>query len=322
VEMDGVNSGKDNIIFIGATNAAESTLDAALIRPGRFDRKIYVGKPHLKEREDIFRYYLAKISADPSLDIRKLAARTVEKSPADIEASVKEAALIATRDNRETVLFKDLSQAFERIDLGVAHRLPMTEKEKQNVAVHEAGHLVTVYYLQSMTHDVFKATILNRGGALGHVLPVPKEEQYTRTKEELLSGIKVALAGYLAEKIKFGVTSSGVSSDFANALHTAEQMVWAYGMGKSGIIGNYYITQGAQSMHSSLSEEFKKKLNDETQEILRDSMKETEEFLRKEWPMVEVFANLLVQKEELNYDEIEEVFVQHGKARAPVSPPA
>lgn len=320
VEMDGIHSGKDNIIFIGATNAAESTLDAALIRPGRFDRKIYVGKPHLKEREDIFRYYLAKVSADPALDIRKLAARTVEKSPADIESSVKEAALIATRENREMVTIKDLSRAFERIDLGVAHRLPMTDKEKQTVAIHESGHLVTVYYLQSMTHDVFKATILNRGGALGHVLPVPKEEQYTRNRDELISSIKVALAGHLAEKIRFGMTSSGASSDFANALHTAEQMVWAYGMGKSGIIGNYYITQGAQSVHSSLSEEFKKKLNDETQEILQQCLKETEEFLRQEWPMVEVFANLLIEKEELNYDEIEDVFAQHGKARVPSRP--
>lgn len=320
VEMDGIHSGKDNIIFIGATNAAESTLDPALIRPGRFDRKIYVGKPHLKEREDIFRYYLGKINADPTLDVRKLAARTVEKSPAEIEAAVKEAALIATRDNRDMIIFKDLAQAFERIDLGIAHRLPMTEKEKFTVATHEAGHLVTVYYLQSLTHDVFKATILNRGGALGHVLPVPKEEQYTRTQEELLSSIKVALAGYLAEKIKFGVTSNGVSSDFANALNTAEQMVWAYGMGKSGIIGNYYITQGSQSIHSSLSEEFKKKLNDETQEILHQCVKDTEAFLRKEWAMVEVFAKLLVEKEELNYDEIEDVFAQHGKSRPGVLP--
>ncbi len=320
VEMDGVNSGKDNIIFIGATNAAESTLDAALIRPGRFDRKIYVGKPHLKEREEIFKYYLGKINADPGLDINKLAARTVEKSPADIELAVKEAALIATRENREMIVFKDLAQAFERIDLGVAHRLPMNPKEKLTVAFHESGHLVTVYYLQSLTHDVFKATILNRGGALGHVMPVAKEEQYTRTKDELISSIKVALAGYLAERIEFGVTSSGVSSDFANALGTAEQMVWAYGMGKSGIIGNYYITQGAQSMHSNLSEEFKTKLNEETQEILKQCENETEKFLKQEWEMVEVFAKLLVEKEELNYDEIEEIFAQKGKSRAEYKP--
>lgn len=314
VEMDGIHSGRDNIIFIGATNAAESTLDAALLRPGRFDRKIYVGKPHLKEREDIFRYYLGKVSTDPALDMKILAQRTVQKSPADIESSVKEAALIATRDGRDMVTFRDLSQAFERIDLGIAHRLPMTGKEKESTAIHEAGHLVTVYN-QQPTHDVFKATILHRGGALGHVLPVPKEEQYAMTRDELLADIKVSLAGYLAERIKYGQTTTGVSSDFANALSKAQAMVWQFGMGKSGIIGNFSITQQGNSFHSALSEDFKKKLNEETQIILKQCEKETEEFLRKEWSMVEVFAKLLVEKEELNYDEIEDIFKQHGKAR-------
>lgn len=319
VQMDGVASSLDNIIFMGATNAAESTLDPALIRPGRFDRKIYVGLPHQKEREEIFRYYLAKINADPTLDLKKLAARTVQKSPADIEAAVKESALIAARESREMVIFKDLGQAFERIDLGIAHRLPMSEKEKEATAIHESGHLVTVYN-QQLSHDVFKATILHRGGALGHVLPVPKEERYTKTRDEIIADIKVSLAGFLAERIKYGVTSTGASSDFANALAQAQAMVWQYGMGTSGIIGNYAITQSRNTVHSELSEAFKKQLNDETQAILKQCEKETEAFLRKEWAMVEVFAKLLIEKEELNYDEIEDVFAQHGKARAPSSP--
>jgi len=314
VEMDGIHSGRDNIIFIGATNASESTLDKALLRPGRFDRKIYVGRPHLKEREDMFRYYLAKITADPTLDIKKLAQRTVWKTPADIEGAVKEAALIATRDGRDMIMFKDLSSAFERIDLGIAHRLPLTPKEKETIAIHEAGHLVTVYH-QHPTHDVFKATILHRGGALGHVMPVPREEQYTKNRHELIADIKVSLAGFLAEKIKYGVTSTGASSDFANALGVAQAMVWEYGMGTSGIIGNYGITQNNQSVHSQLSEAFKKQLNDETQAILKQCEKETEEYLRVEFPIVEMFARLLIEKEELNYDEIEEVFAQHGKSR-------
>jgi cell division protease FtsH len=216
------------------------------------------------------------------------------------------------------VMFKDLSQAFERIDLGIAHRLPLTDKEKLMIATHEAGHLVAVYNLHP-TQDVFKATILHRGGALGHVLPVPKEEQYTRTKEELIADINVALAGFLSEKIKYGTTSTGVSSDFANALGQAQAMVWEYGMGTHGVIGNYSITQNAQAIHSTLSEAYKKQLNDDTQAILKKCEKETEEFLRKEWNMVEKFAELLIQKEELNYDEIEEVFSQHGKSRLPRS---
>lgn len=314
VEMDGIHSGKDNIIFIGATNAAEATLDKALLRPGRFDRKIYVGRPHLKEREDIFKYYLGKIQHDPNLDYKKLAQRTVYKTPAEIESSVKEAALIATRDGRDVVMFKDLSSAFERIDLGIAHRLPLSEKERERIATHEAGHLVTVYH-QHPTHDVFKATILHRGGALGHVMPVPHDEQYTRTRPEMIADIKVSLAGFLAEKIKYGVTSTGAASDFANALANAQAMVWEYGMGISGIIGNYAITQNNQAIHSQLSEAYKKQLNDETQAILKQCERETEDYLRREWPLVETFARLLIEKEELNYDEIEAVFAQHGKSR-------
>lgn len=315
VEMDGIDSGRDNIIFIGATNAAESSLDAALVRPGRFDRKLYVGKPHLNERVEIFKYYLAKVNADPALDLLKLSARTVGKSPAEIEAAVKEAALIATRENRDMIILKDMSHALERIDLGLAHRLPMSAREKEMTAFHEAGHLVTVYNLQKDTHDVFKATILNRGGALGHVMPIPKEEQYTRSKEDMISSIKVSLAGFLAERIKYGTTTTGVSSDFANALATAQAMVWQYGMGTTGIIGNYAITQDNRSVHSELSESFKKQLNDETQAILRQCERETDAFLKKEWDMVDVFAQLLIEKEELNYDEIEEIFAKHNKSR-------
>ncbi len=314
VEMDGLSTAKDNIIFVGATNAAEQTLDAALLRPGRFDRKIFVGKPHLKEREEIFKYYLGKVTVDSSVDVKKLAQRTVGKSPADIEAAVKEAALIATRDGRDAIQFRDFSQAFERIDLGVAHRLPLTAKERELIAFHESGHLVAIYH-QHPTQDVFKASILHRGGALGHVMPVPREEQYTQTKTELIAGIKVSLAGFISERIKYGVTTTGASSDFANAMANAEAMVWQFGMGSSGIIGNYGIVG-----KNNLSEDFKRKLNDETQSILKQCEKETEEFLRQEWKMVEIFAHLLIEKEEINYDEIEEVFAQHGKKRLGIEP--
>jgi len=321
VEMDGIHSGGDNVIYIGATNADESTLDKALLRPGRFDRKIYVGRPHLKEREDIYRYYLGKVKIDPAIDIHKLAQRTVYKTPADIEASVKESALIATRDGRDIIMFNDLASALERIDLGISHRLPLTPKERETIAVHEAGHLVTVYH-QHPTHDVFKATILHRGGALGHVLPVPREEQYTKSRNELIANIKGSLAGFLAERIKFGVTSTAASSDFANALGVAQAMVWEYGMGTSGIIGNYAITQNNSAVHSQLSESFKKQLNDETQAILKQCEKETEAYLRQEFALVEHFAKLLVEKEELNYDEIEVVFAQFGKSRGDYTPSA
>ncbi|MCB4757143.1 MAG: AAA family ATPase [Elusimicrobia bacterium] len=320
VEMDGFQSGRDNVIFLGATNAPESRLDVALLRPGRFDRKIYVGLPHLNEREEIYKYYLNKISYDPAIAVLKLAQRTVQKSPADIEASVKEAALIATREGRDMVMFKDLVQALERIDLGIVHRLPMSQKAKEATAFHESGHLVVIYN-QQFTHDVFKASILHRGSALGHVLPVPKEEQYTLTRDELLADIQVSLAGFVAERIKYGVTSTGVSADFANALAKADAMVWQFGMGSHGLIGNYAVMDERRSL-VTLSESLKKQMNDETQTILKQCEKDSEELLRREWNMVEIFAKLLIEKEELNYDEIEEVFAQYGKSRPRAEAPA
>ncbi len=210
VEIDGLESKGHNIIVIGATNAQENVIDKALLRPGRFDRKIYVGLPNLKEREEIFKYYMAKVKYEPSIDIARLARKTVYKSPADIENIIKEGALIATRNNREIIAFADFSEAMDRIDLGLETHLIMSPYEKEQTAYHEAGHVITLYFLHP-TDDVFKATIKSRGPALGMVTHHPREELHTQNKNKLLADIKVSLSGYVAEKIKYGTTSSGVS---------------------------------------------------------------------------------------------------------------
>lgn len=316
VNMDGL--AKDdggNLIVIGATNANLEVLDPALLRPGRFDRHIQISMPRLKDREELFRYYLKKVKADETIDVPRLARKAVWKSPADIENLIKEAALICLRNGRETITYKDLTAAIERIDLGLETHLELTPQERQRVAFHESGHLVVVYR-QHPTDDVFKASIKTRGGALGVVYHHPREELYTKTRDEIYANIKAALAGYVAEKIKYGVTSTGVGSDFSHAMQLASDMVWHYGMSRNGFVGDYSVLLGDSLRTTSrISDDMKNLLNQEVQNILHQASEEVETFLRSEWPLMEAFAQALLERNELDFDEIEAIFKAHGKER-------
>jgi cell division protease FtsH len=310
VNMDGLANEEDgNVIVIGATNADETRLDPALLRPGRFDRKIHISRPNLKDREELFAYYMKKIKADPAIDTGRLARKTVGKSPAEVENIVKEAALISLRHSRELVTFKDITESMERVDLGLETHLELTPREKERVAYHESGHLL-VLYKQHPTDDVFKASIKTRGGALGVVYHHPREELYTKTRDELFANVKTSLAGYVAEKIKYGVTSTGVGSDFEQAMQLAHAMVWNFGMGTNGFVGDFTVIPDSQ-----ISSDIKNKLNLEVQEILHKASKDVEKFLKSEWDLMDAFANALLEKSELDYDEIEAIFKSHGKER-------
>ncbi len=314
--MDGLGrEDGGNVIVIGATNANVSILDPALLRAGRFDRHIQISPPRVSDRNELFAYYLNKIKFDPAIDIPRLARKTVWKSPADIENIVKESALIAIRNGREVVTYKDISEAIERVDLGQETHLELTPAERERVAYHEAGHLL-VLYNQHPTDDVFKASIKTRGGALGVVYHHPREEMYTKTRDELFANVKTALAGYVSEKIKYKVTSTGVSGDFVNAMSVASNMVWHFGMSSNGFVGDYsQLLGGVAKGESRISESMKDHLNKEVQTILHKATEETESLLKKEWPMMEVFVKALLERSELDYDEIEAIFKEHGKER-------
>jgi len=310
VEMDGLKQREDNIVVIAATNAPEESLDAALLRPGRFDRKIYIIRPGLEDRQKIFEYYLSKVKVADDINAARLARRAVYKTPADIANLVKEAALITTRRKKDAISMKELAEAFERLELGIRHKITMTREEKELVAYHESGHLMATYLLHP-TEDVFKASIIPRRASLGVVQPHPKEELYTRSKHMYLADIKVSLGGYVAEKLKVGTTSSGVSADFRAAMKIAHGMVWNLGMGDSGLIGDFTVVPPEQ-----LSNEVKKKLNEDTNNIFSFCIKEVENLLTKERPLLDTFARALLEKEELEYDEIEEIFKKNGKSPA------
>ena len=321
IEMDGLKEKDFNVIVLGATNTPESFLDQALLRPGRFDRKIYVDLPNLEEREELFDYYLKDVKYDATLDRKRLARLTVGNSPADITNLIREAALITVRNKKELISMKEISEAYDRVEMGVKHKIVFTQSEREKIAYHEAGHAIAMYFL-APHKDVFKATILARGGALGFVMPQAREEIHVRTKEQYLGDIKVSLGSYAAERIKLNITTSGVSQDFTTAMWIAHHMVWEWGMGKSGLVGNYSLLERMPSEGifrgggvSFVSEKIKEQLNNEVQEILQEALKEVEDLLRKESRLLDRFAQELLAKEELNYDEIEAIFKDFGKTR-------
>jgi cell division protease FtsH len=308
VAMDGLQNEQENVVVICATNSPEETLDPAILRPGRLDRKIYIERPTLKGREDIFKFYLGKVQYDPAIDIGRLARKAVFKTPAEIENIVKEASLICIRDKREILNYKDLSEAMDRVNLGIKHRKHMTPEERRLVAYHEAGHLITLYLLHP-TDDVFKASIISRRGALGVVHHQPREELFTESKEKLLADVKVSMSGYIAEKIKFNMTSSGVASDFQNAMYIAHFMVWRLGMGEK------HIGDFTSIPESQISDQLKLDLNNETEHILKTCAKEAEELLTKEISLLDRFAKELLDREELEYDDIDAIFKEYHKQK-------
>jgi len=305
-EMDGLKGKEQNVVVIGATNAQEQHLDAALLRPGRFDRKLMVTLPSQEDREELFKYYLSKVKADPGLDVGRLARRAVRKSPADVANIVKEAALIATRNRRTIIGLKEMSEAFERVDLGIKHRLTVTPKEKEMTAYHEAGHLIATF-LMAPQKNVFKASIIPRRGALGVVWSPEREELHSHSKEHLLSEIKIKLGGYVAEKLKFNTSTSGVSSDFKGVMSIAHSMAWELGMGLTGRIGDYTVIPNEQ-----LSETIRDTLNKDADKIIADCVEDVTRTLKEKIEIVDRFAKELLQREELEYDEIIAIFAEYG----------
>lgn len=305
-EMDGLKEKGHNIVVIGATNAQENHLDEALLRPGRFDRKIIVTNPSQEDRELLFKYYLDKVKADENLDLGRLARRAVGKSPADIANIIKEAALIATRNKKNAIGLGEISEAFERVDLGIKYRLTVTPKEKKMTAYHESGHLITTFF-KAPSKSIFKASIIPRRGSLGVVWSPEKEELHSYSKEHLLSEIMISLGGYTAERIQFGTNTSGVSGDFQKAMNIAHNMVWKLGMGDSNLVGDYTVVPNEQ-----LSEGVRTRLNGDTDKLLSECVERVHKVLKENKELLDRFATELLQREELEYDEIIAIFKEYG----------
>ena len=228
VEMDGFDT-KDGVIILAATNRPD-VLDPALLRPGRFDRQVVVAMPDVQEREEILNIHMKKIPVDTSVDVKKIARATPGTSGADLANLVNEAALFAIRKDQTSVLMDDFEEARDKILMGVARKsLFITDEEKRATAVHEAGHALTLYYLDH-ADPLHKVTVIPRGRALGLTLSLPEKDAYSQTKSWLEDYMVFAFGGYAAEKLIYGETTTGTAQDIRQATEFARKMVCEWGM--------------------------------------------------------------------------------------------
>ncbi len=308
-----------NILIIGATNRA-SALDPALVRPGRFDRVVHVGLPDAEGREDILRYYLAKVRHEP-IDFPKLSRMTVGYSPASLKNIVNEALLFALQDGRDALRWDDLWQAKITEEIGLKQPVKYSDREKGMVALHEAAHAVASYALERGEMQIQVITIQKRESALGLVSTQQVEEMFLRTQKQLLARMQVSLAGLVGEEIWFGQSTSGPSSDLVNATRNAAAYVGVYGMGKS-LVSLAAAGPGpfgdADPIGRVLSDRGR---SAEVEELLAECKQNVRNLLLKKRHVVEGVRDALLEREELVGDEIELLMAELGE-REPIEVPA
>ncbi len=305
VEMDGF-SGDSGIIVLAATNRPD-VLDAALLRPGRFDRQISIDIPDLAGREAIFKVHLKGIKTSPNLDIHKLAAQTPGFAGADIANVCNEAALIAARNGKKEVSMEDFNDAVDRIVGGLEKKNKIiSPDEKKVIAYHEAGHAVAGWYLEH-AYPLVKVTIVPRGdAALGYAQYLPKEK-YLTLKEELEDRMAMALGGRVVEELMFGKISTGALSDLQQVTKMAYAMVSIYGMNDK--IGNisFYDPQSEGAFQKPYSEETGKLIDAEVRALSDNAYKRVKQLLTEKMNEVKTIAEALLEKEVLYRDDLEQL---------------
>ena len=310
-EMDGFDSSK-GLVILAATNRPE-VLDKALLRPGRFDRRIIVEKPDLKGREDILRVHIKHVKTEPDINIHEMALATSGAAGADLANMVNEAALRAVRCNRKTVSQEDLMEAVEVIIAGKEKKdRILSEKEKRIVSFHEVGHALATA-VQKHTQPVHKITIVPRTmGSLGYTMQMPEEEErYLMSKDEIVDQITVFLAGRAAEELVFNVQTTGASNDIERATSLARNMITQYGMsekfGMAGLesIQNKYL-DGRNV--SNCSEETKTDIDKEVVRVLKECHEKAFNILKENRDALDEIAEFLINKETITGDQFMEIF--------------
>lgn len=306
-EMDGFGT-DTNVIVMGATNRAD-ILDKALMRAGRFDRSIYVDLPELHERREIFDVHLSKIKLDPNIDREFLAKQTPGFSGADIANVCNEAALIAARNDHETVTKQDFLDAVDRIIGGLEKKnKAIKPSEKRRVAYHEAGH-ATISWLVEHAAPLLKVTIVPRGRSLGAAWYLPEERQLTTT-EQMYDELCATLGGRAAEQTIFGNISTGALSDLERVTKQAQAMVTIYGLNEK--LGNisYYDSsgQGEYSFGKPYSENTAKMIDEEISKIIETQYQRALEILASNKDKLDALAAKLLEKEVIFREDLEEIF--------------
>ena len=309
-EMDGMDSSK-GVLILAATNRPE-VLDPALLRPGRFDRRVIVDKPDLKGRVDILKVHAKNVSLDETVDLDAIALATSGAVGSDLANMINEAAILAVKNGRNAVSQKDLFEAVEVVLVGKEKKDRILSKEERRiVSYHEVGHAL-VSALQKDAEPVQKITIVPRTmGALGYVMHVPEEEKYLNNKKELEAMLVGFLAGRAAEEIVFDTVTTGAANDIEQATHLARAMVTQYGMSeKFGLMGlatqqDQYLT-GRTVMNCG--EATAAAVDDEVMEILKRSYEEAKRLLSENREIMDQIAEFLIEKETITGKEFMQIF--------------
>jgi cell division protease FtsH len=323
VEMDGfeANSG---VIVVAATNRAD-VLDKALLRPGRFDRQVYVGLPDIRGREQILKVHMRKVPISTDVDAAVLARGTPGFSGADLANLVNESALFAARRNKRTVDMQDFEDAKDKIFMGPERKSAvMREEERRNTAYHESGHAVVAKVLPK-ADPVHKVSIMPRGWALGVTWQLPEHDRVNMYKDKMLEEISILFGGRLAEEIFLNSSSTGASNDFERATKMARDMVTRYGM--SEVLGTMvYVDPDQQSMFGpvsskSVSEATQQKVDVEIRAILDKQYAVAKKILEDNRDRVEVMVKALLEWETIDADQVNDIMA--GKdPRPPKYPPS
>jgi len=315
-EMDGFTSADKPVIVLAATNQPE-VLDAALLRPGRFDRQVLVDRPDLSGRKTILEIYTKKVKLSDSIDLDSIAQATSGFAGADLANMVNEAALLAARAKRKSVEQQDLSEAIERVVAGLEKKSRvLQDDEKKVVAYHEVGHAI-VGHLMPGGSKVAKISIVPRGmSALGYTLQLPTEERFLNSKDELKGQIATLLGGRSAEEVVFGKITTGASNDLQRATDIAEQMVGTFGM--SDILGPLaYDKQGGgqflgngNNPRRSVSDATAQAIDKEVRELVDDAHETALKILRNNLPLLESISQKILQEEVIEGDDLKNLLAE------------
>ncbi|HEY1978332.1 MAG TPA: ATP-dependent zinc metalloprotease FtsH [Candidatus Baltobacteraceae bacterium] len=327
VEMDGFDQ-NTGVILIAATNRAD-VLDPALLRPGRFDRQIVVGRADFKGRQKILEVHARNKPLGREVSLETLAKRTPGFSGADLENLLNEAALLAARRNKNVIEMIDCDEAIDRVMVGPERKsVVMSTKSKNIAAYHESGHAVIGGLLEK-ADPVHKVTIIPRGMALGLTWSLPEDDRYQVTREELIAQITMALGGRLSEEIKFGDVTTGASNDFEKATELARRMVTQYGMSELGPIqygrGQHQVFLGRDiGEERNYSEEVASKIDAQVRQIIESCYDNGKRILNENWDKVERMVGSLLEYETVEAEEVRAIL--EGRpfdrgAAANVAPP-
>jgi cell division protease FtsH len=309
VEMDGFER-ETNVIIMAATNRGD-ILDPALLRPGRFDRKIVLDPPDVHDREEVLKIHAIGKPLDESVNFKEVAERTPGFSGADLANIANEAALLAARENKTKIYQKEFLEAIEKVLLGPERKSHiLSKKEKGIAAYHEAGHaLVSTFSPES--EPVRKISIIARGMAAGYTLQVSSEERKMKTKTAFLTEIAILLGGYCAEKIKFGEMTTGASNDLMRASELARKLVKEYGMSSLGPIAfgekEEAMFLGKGISERNYSERIAERIDDEVDIIIKSAQKNAEILLLKHKNLLDKVAKNLIEKEIIEREEYEKI---------------